>query len=174
MLAGPFRGPNSNSKNQCTQQPLLYIFSFTMEWGQPGQHQNFGSKKKKDLTRTHAPCHREIYFHLDIGNITTLYKNWARSSQGLRRDPKVLPCRDVGFFFFFLSHGQIKATQRKVEQLTWQQLPVTHDRAVDAAADRRLGSCGANQRKHLGAAQCTTLQINKRKLSQSTTATVAE
>ena len=33
------------------------------------------------LTRTHAPCHREIYFHLDIGNITTLSKNWARASQ---------------------------------------------------------------------------------------------
>ena len=28
-----------------------------------------------NLTRTNAPCHREIYFHLDIGNITTLSKN---------------------------------------------------------------------------------------------------
>ena len=45
-------------------------------------------KPLRSLTRAHALAQRED-FNLDIGKITTQSKYWARSSQGLRRDPKV-------------------------------------------------------------------------------------
>ena len=50
---------------------------------------------KKSLTRAHALARREHFSHdrdqmKYPWEITTLWKSWARSSQGLRRDPKVL------------------------------------------------------------------------------------
>ena len=47
-------------------------------------------KPLRSLTRAHALAQRDLFFILTVGKITTLSKNWARSSQGLRRDPKVL------------------------------------------------------------------------------------
>ena len=45
-------------------------------------------KPLRSLTRAHALAQRKQMMY--SWEITTLSKNWARSSQGLRRDPKVL------------------------------------------------------------------------------------